>query len=118
MTLGLFVSLIGGLGFMAIGVGMQGEKKGSALAGAVVGFGMGLIHLILGILLIVSAQRVLLGAAGLLLAIGCGAVAVLAVISQTTMRLHPPPTDYNVLTEEIMEEVRRQRDARRKEYDL
>lgn len=118
LTLGLFVTLIGGLGLMAVGVGMQGEKKGSALAGVVVGSAMSLAYLALAVLFVVLTRRFVLGGTGLLLAIFCGAATVLAVISHTTMRLHPPPTDYNLLTAEVMDEVRRQRDARRKEFDL
>lgn len=118
LTLGLFTSLVGGLGLLASGVGMQGEKKGSALTGLVISSLMALVYVVLAVLLIISAHRFLLGGAALLCGILSGGAAVLATISHTTLKRSPPPGDYNLLTEEIVEEIRRKRDERRKEFDL
>lgn len=118
LTLGLFTSLVGGLGLLAAGVGMQGEKKGSALTGLIISTLMALVYVVLAVLLIVSAHRFLLGAAALLCGILTGGAAILAAISHTTLQRFPPPGDYNLLTEEIVEEIRRKRDERRKEFDL
>lgn len=118
LTLGLFTGFVGGLGLMAAGLGMQGEKKSSAMTGMVVGGSMALVYLVLAILLMASAQRYALGAAALILVVLCGGAAILAAISHSTLCGFPPPDDYNLLTDEIMEDIRRRRDERRKEYDL
>ena len=118
VTLGLFTSLVGGLGLLAAGVGMQGEKKGSALTGLVMSSLMALVYVALAVLLIASAHRFVLGGAALLCGILSGGAAVLATISHATLKRSPPPGDYNLLTAEIVEEIRRKRDERRKEFDL
>ena len=118
LTLGFFTGFVGGLGLMAAGLGMQGEKKGSAMTGMMVSGAMSLAYLVLAFLLLANAQRYVFGAAVVILSLLCGGAAILAAISHSTLKRFPPPGDYNLLTEEIIDEVRRKRDERRKEYDL
>lgn len=118
VTLGLFGGLVGGLGLLAAGVGMQGEKKGSASFGAAAGIVLTMLYFGLAAALVYSAGRWLLGAAALLLGLCAGAAALLCLISHRTLKQFPPTEDYNLLTAEILEELRRRREERRKEYDL
>jgi hypothetical protein len=118
LTIGLFAGFVGGLALMAAGVGMQGEKRGSAaIATAVSGLLAG-VFVALSALLAFSAGRFLMSGAALVVGTLSIAATLLSAISHQTLRRFPPPEDYHLLTEEILEDLRRRREERRKEYDF
>ena len=107
--IGTVATFVCGFGLFAAGLGLQGEHPRSGVAGMVVS----------GVLLAVWAACLLtlLLAGGTLiqgiLAAGMGLLAtvlfLLAGNSARVLRLHPPPADLNVVTDEFLEARRRER---------
>lgn len=111
----LATTLVGGLGLIAAGVGLQNEKRGSGtLALVVTGF-LGVIWWTAAILSVFNTR--VWGHA-----IIAGIFAVIATVlfflaghSAQVLRRHPPPKDQNVVSDEFLEEIARQKRRRRSE---
>ena len=100
-------TFISGLGLMAVGVGLQGERPGSGRWALVLTAGLFLIWaLSLATFLLTSAGWTSVLVA-LLFVAGSFVLFLLAGYSQTILRLHPPPQDYNVVDEAFLEQYRR-----------
>ena len=118
ITLAAFNSVVGGIGLIAAGVGLQGERKRSGRIAIAICSVVTAVYVVLGTLLIARTDAwgySLLCVAGTALT---GIMLLLAAHSSTVLSAHPPPADDSRLTQEVLEEYRRARDERRKQFDL
>lgn len=114
LTLGIVVALVGGLGMLAAGVGLQGERPSSGwIASVVTGVTAALYWVLCGVLLVKVGSVV-----GAIATATLGAVMsclfALSWRSASVLRRFPPPADQSVVTEEFLEEHRRAREERRR----
>lgn len=107
---GLIVGFVGGLALIAVGIGLQGERARSATPAMWLSGGMALVYGILAILLV--------GVGNGQWAVGCasGALTIVMVLlfllsghSASVLKQFPPPTDQNIVTDEWVEQYRRER---------
>jgi lysylphosphatidylglycerol synthetase-like protein (DUF2156 family) len=116
-TILLATSWIGGLAMVAVGVGLQGERKNSGRVAMVTCAVMGLCFSGVAIAFLVRLGRIgpAIVAAGLA-ALSLGGF-MLAGHCAAVLRMHPPPADLHVATPEILEEFRQKRLERLKKFE-
>lgn len=107
LTVGIFTTLVGGIGLGAVGMGLQGERPTSGRAAVVVttvlaGLYWGLFFL----LLLAPAGSWLFALVAAVLAVGSTILISLAAHSADLLRRFPPPTDQNVVREDDLEGTR------------
>lgn len=117
MAILLLVSLVGGLGLLAVGLGLQGERSGSGSAAMIVSALMAACYIVVAVIYLVALGRVLVALA----LFGLGLLGVLLFMvaghSAAILKKFPPPADLNVATPEILEEFRQKRLERLKHYE-
>jgi len=113
LTLDLIVTLLGGLGLLAAGIGLNAERRGSGTVAAVTAGAMSLAYWASCLTLAMYAGSW----AATLTAAAFGVVAtilfLLSLHSTAILRQFPPPTDQNVVTDEFLERYQRERRERR-----
>jgi len=117
-ALNIVVTVVGGLAMIGAGIGMYGERRRSGILGVVVSGILAVIFLVTAtILVFVDGEwgaGLLAGALGAIL----GLLTLPAMHAASVLSRFPPPPDLNDVTPEFMERYRRERDERRKKYDL
>jgi len=113
--LGVAISLLGGVGMVAAGVGLQGEKRYSGVVGMIVSGAMAFVYAGLVAYIWLSAIAWPASILPLLLALLCAVLFLLAAHSASLLRRHPPPADYNVVTDEWIQAYRARRREQREE---
>ncbi len=106
---GLVVTFVAGIGLLATGMGLQGEHPSSGRTAMAVSGALAVAWWACAI-----AFGVIGGAYGrlllaVLLAVGATLLFLLAGNSARLLRLHPPPADRSVVTDEFLEEQRQRR---------
>lgn len=97
-------SFVAGLGLLAAGIGLQGERPAAGRWAVAVTALLALLWWGSGVaLLFVAAELWQLGLAALLAAIST-VLFLLAGNSARILRLHPPPPNHNVVTDEFLKE--------------
>ena len=109
--------LAGGMGLFGVGMGLSEEKRSSGPAAVLVTAIMTVVFAIVWLGGGGAEERwtVRIGAAMTVLS---ALLSVPAWISAAVLQRHPPPADLHPATEEILEEIRRQREQRRREYGV
>lgn len=110
--------VVGGAGLSAAGFGLQAEVPRSGRAALIVTAVLTLVFGLLGLLLMFRAGAWISGILAIGMALFMALLFSLAVRSNVILRRYPPPPDQNKLTEEVLADIRRQRDERRKQFDL
>ncbi len=110
--------VVGGAGLSAAGFGLQAELPRSGWAALIVTAALTLAYGLLGLLLMFRAGAWISGILAIGVALFMALLFSLAVRSTRILRRFPPPPDQNRLTEEVLADIRRQRDERRKQFDL
>lgn len=116
LTLNLLVTLVGGLAFTAAGLGLQVGKRTSGRLAVASCSVLTLVYAGSSVFLL-AVHGSLMGLLAVPPALLCGGLLVLCLRSAAVLRRHPPPSDYHVATPEILEEYRRRREERLREYD-
>jgi hypothetical protein len=116
-TVGVLTSFVGGIGLIAAGVGLQGERPGSGRFAMGVTGGMAAVFALLAGWLIVAEKAYGLAVMPAVLAGVCGFLFALCGHSASVLRRFPPPADLSRATPEILEEYRRKREQRIREMD-
>ncbi len=117
MTIALLLTFVGGLGLLAVGLGLQGERPGSGRVAMAASGLLATCYLIVSVAYVVALGRVI---SALLVFALAGMAAVLFLLaghSAGILRKFPPPPDQNVATPEILEEFRQKRLDRLKHYE-
>lgn len=115
-TIGMLTSFVGGIGLIAAGVGLQGERASSGRIAMFVSGTMTLIFVGLVVWLVIHAAY-LAALTPLALAVICGFLLALSGHSASILKHFPPPEDLSRATPEILEEHRRRREERIKEME-
>ncbi|MEK6799252.1 MAG: hypothetical protein AABZ12_09830 [Planctomycetota bacterium] len=116
-TLAMFATFVGGLALAAVGVGLQGERRESGKVA--LAFSGTLAAVYAALLVAPLFHQAWL--ACVVLAIPLTAMIVLFALareSAKTLRRHPPPPDQSIATPEFLEAHRKEREERRKSFDL
>jgi hypothetical protein len=107
VTLGMVLTLVGGLGLAATGIGLQGERPRSGGAGMIAaGFFTAAQVVVAGLLIQRSGAWAPAIMPGLLAVIGL-VLFMMAGYSRQLIRRFPPPTDQSRATDEFLREVQR-----------
>jgi len=113
LTLDVAVTLVGGLGLLAAGIGLYGEKRGSGTVAAVTAGAMSAVY---WASCLAFALRTGSWASSLTAA-AFGVVSTLLFLlslhSAAILRKFPPSPDQNVVTDEFLERYQRERRERR-----
>ncbi len=116
-TIGILTSFVYGLALAATGIGLQGERPGSARLAVGVNAAAAAAFAAMAILLVVREGRFTLLVLPVFMAlIGVGLL-VLSTGCVSTFRQFPPPPDLNRATPEMLEEHRRKREERYRSLD-
>jgi hypothetical protein len=115
-TVGVVVSFIGGLALAAVGMGLQGERPSSGRLSVIVTALLAVVFAAIAIVLVVREDRWGVATIPLILAGGMALLLLFALRSTYLFKRYPPPA-HTEATDEIMEEIRRKRQERRKYYD-
>lgn len=116
--LAVLSGVVGGAGLSAAGFGLQAELPRSGWAALTVTAVLTLVYGLLGLLLMFRAGAWIGGILATGLALFMALLFSLALRSTLILRRFPPPPDQNRLTEDVLADIRRQRDERRKQFDL
>lgn len=95
-------TFLGGLALVAFGIGIQGEKYGSAFWGAISAGALVLLWLVCASIWGLAAGAWLRAGLALLLAGLNAMLMLLAAYSARTLRLFPPPPDESVVSGEFV----------------
>lgn len=117
LTLSLVVTFLGGIAWMAVGVGLQGERPGSGVAAMIVSGILTALYVVATVWLIAAAQLFLPAVFPIGMALVSFAVFMLAAHSATVLRRFPPPPDQSAATPEFLDEYRQKRIERLSAYD-
>jgi Trk-type K+ transport system membrane component len=111
--LNIVLAVAGGLGMVAFGVGLQGEKRNSG-TGAMVTSGVLCVVALGSIVGYIALGPSFFGAVVVLhYAIACGVLFLLAGHSASLLKSYPPPADQNVVDDAWLEDYERDRRSRR-----
>jgi hypothetical protein len=111
-TIGMLTSFVGGIGLIAAGVGLQGERASSGRIALFVSGTMTLIFVGVALWLVIAHAAYLTAITPLALAVICGFLFALSGHSAAILKRFPPPEDLSRATPEILEEHRRRREER------
>lgn len=117
MVIVLIVSLVGGLGLLAVGLGLQGERPRSGHAAMFATAFMTVCYVVVAITYLVAVGHILTPLFVLALGLITVFLFMVAGYSASVLRKFPPPADLNVATPEILEEFRQKRLERLKHYE-
>jgi hypothetical protein len=109
LTINVATTLVGGLGLLAVGIGLHGERRGSGAAACIVTGSMSLIHGASCVALTIRAGAALAGVTAGILALFGLVLFMLSLHSAALLRRYPPPADQNVVTDAFLEEYRSRR---------
>lgn len=115
-TIDVLAMIVGGLAIMTVGLGMQGERPESGRAGVVVAGMLFLVFLASAALLFVRSQARLGGVMAVVLALASTCLIGLAGKSAGILKRFPPPSDRNVVTDEMLQAIREEKDRHRSDY--
>lgn len=113
----VLVSLVGGIGLVAAGIGLQGERRTSGVVAVVTTVVMAAIYWLACGLLILKAGAWLPGTLSGLLGAVATILFLLSAHSAETLRRHPPPPDDPSEIEAVLDEHRKRRAERLEKYD-
>ncbi len=114
---GALTTLLGGIAFIASGVGLTGEKRRSGTLATFVSLGMACVYWTLCGVLALAVGLLAAAAVAAVFGAVCTVLFLLAGHSASVLKSFPPPPDQNAATDEILEEHRRQRAERLKDYE-
>lgn len=117
LTLALAATLIGGLALLAVGVGLQGERRNSGRAAMIATGFVTTAYLLVSVLYVVGLQLYVRAIFFLLLGLASVVLFMLAGHSASILKKFPPPPGLNDATAELLEEFRQKRLERLKHYD-
>ncbi len=106
VSIGVAVSLVGGLGLIGAGVGLQGEQSNSGRVAMAVTGVVGLTYWVLCALFVFKTDSWSGCVISAVFAATTTALFGLATHSATVLRRFPPPPDQNVVTDEFLERHR------------
>ncbi len=104
LTIGVVTTLVGGIGLVAVGVGLHGERRGSGRTAVALTAVMAAIYWGAGILLIIKTASWSYSLAPALFALATTGLFTLAVHSAAVLSRFPPPPDQNVVTDEFLKD--------------
>ncbi len=107
VTLGMILTLIGGLGLAATGIGLQGERPRSGGAGMIAAGFFTAAQATTAILLVQRSGSWAPAVVPGLLAVVGAVLFMMAGYSRQLIRRYPPPPDQSKATEEFLREVQR-----------
>lgn len=108
-TMNVLVAVAGGLGLIAFGVGLQGQRRGSGTGAMITAGLLGLTGAVSAVLYVALASAWIRGGVVLLYALINVVLFLLAGHSAALLRAHPPPDDLNVVDDAWLEAHRRSR---------
>lgn len=118
LTVVAATSLVGGIGLMTVGTGLQAERRTSGRDAMIVtGCMVGIYSCVCALLLFSIGSWVAAIPVGILAVISA-VLFMLAGHSASILRKYPPPPDQNVVTEEFRRKFNEERRERMKKYDL
>ena len=106
-TIGLATTFIGGIGLVAVGVGLQGERRSSGRAAMAVTAAMAASYWVSGGLLIVKTGSWLHALTATAFATLATLLLVSAAHCAAVLRRFPPPSDQNVVSDEFVDALGR-----------
>ncbi len=115
-TMGVTTSFVGGLGLAAIGVGLQGERASSGKLSVIATAILTIMFAIVACLLGIEESRWGAAIVPMVLAVGMFVLFLLSLRSSHILRRFPPPP-HTEATEEVLGEIQKRREERRKYYD-
>lgn len=113
LTVTLMATLVGGFGLIGVGIGLQGERRGSGVAAVIL---TGLLSVVYwaGVMVLAFAEDSLAAAWPLaILAVAATGLLALSIHAAAVMRRYPPPADQNVVTDEMLAAMERRKYAKR-----
>lgn len=113
----IITSLIGGLAFVAVGLGLQGERRSSGRVAMVTAGLIGATYLGVACVFLFLLNRPFSMIVPTILTLICVALYLLAGHSASILRQFPPPPDLSVATPEVLEEFRQKRMERLKQFE-
>lgn len=103
LTIDVAATLIGGIGLLAAGIGLCGERPGSGTFAAIVNSVLSLVYWLSCAVLAVKAGSWPGSLTAAAFALVTTALLLLSLHSAAVLRRFPPPADQNVVTEEFIE---------------
>lgn len=117
LGVGALTTLVGGLAFIAVGVGLTGEKRRSGTLATFISLVMACVYWALSGVLALAVGSVATATVAAIFGAVCTVLFLLAGHSASVLKSFPPPPDQDAATDEILEEHRRKRAERLKDYD-
>lgn len=117
LGVGLLTTFVGGVALVAMGVGLTGERRYSGAAASAVALIMTVMYAALSGVLLLAVGSMVTSIVAAVFAIVCGVLFLLAAHSASVLRRFPPPADQAKATEAFLEEQRRQRAERLKNFE-
>ena len=109
LTIGAAASLVGGVGLVGAGIGLQGERPSSGIVAALVTGLLSLVFWSIFGLYCFKTESWSGRIASLFFAGLASSLFALAVRAAMILRRFPPPPDQNVVTDEFLEQYRTRR---------
>jgi len=113
----VLTTLIGGIAFITVGVGLTGEKRRSGTLAMFLSLVMACIYWALSGVLALAVGLITAATVAAVFGAVCTLLFLLAGHSASVLKSFPPPPDQDAATDEILEEYRRQRAERLKDYE-
>lgn len=106
LTIGVAVTLVGGIGLATAGIGLLGERPSSGRVAMIVTALTSLTYWVICALFLFKTDSWSGGLVSGTFAATTSALFALAARSATVLRQHPPPPDQNVVTDEFLRQTR------------
>ncbi len=116
LALGILTSFVGGLGLSAAGIGLQGERPSSGRAALIVCGVLSILLLAIAFSCVVFAKLWIGGAIATALGLVATVLFLFAWRCASDIKRDPPPPD-SVVTDEFLENYRRERAERLSKYN-
>ncbi len=117
LTLTLLASLVGGLLYLVVGLGLQGERRESGVVAMTSSGLMTVVFVGAAGAFVYMADTILLAGIPILLACVSVILFLLGRHSAAVLKKYPPPPDLSRASPEFLEELRRNEADRLKEFD-
>jgi hypothetical protein len=118
LTLDAVVTVVGGLALVAAGIGLYGERPGSAKLAMAVSGGLAVASWTSSAIMLLKGGIWGLALVGAILGAVCAVLFLLGAHSAAVLHKFPPPADRAEATEEFLRQYRREREERRKQFDV